>query len=61
MLEKFNEGESKKHRPKLRKTRNKLERLHANLTKRLSSSKSPLKRTHWEAGSILIDGIDKSR
>ena len=40
----------KKHRPKLKKIKNKVDKLNEKLTKRLTTSKSPLKRTHWESG-----------
>jgi hypothetical protein len=39
-----------KHRPRLRKVKSKEERSRLNQTKRLSSSISPLKRTHWNSG-----------
>ena len=37
-------------RRRMRKTKNKKERMKDKLTKRLSSLNSPLKRTHWESG-----------
>ena len=45
-LKSLTRASQKKHRPKLKKTKNKLERLHAKMTKRLSLSNSPVKRTH---------------
>jgi hypothetical protein len=39
-----------KHRRRLRKRKNKLERGRSKMTRRLSSTKSPLKRTHWNDG-----------
>jgi hypothetical protein len=39
-----------KRRPKLRTTKSKEERSLAKLTKKLSSSRNPLKRTHWNSG-----------
>ena len=40
----------KKSRMKLRKLRNKLERMNIKMTKRLVSPLCPIKRTHWNDG-----------
>ena len=40
----------KKRRRKLRKLRNKLERMNIKMTKRLVSLFCPIKRTHWNGG-----------
>ena len=50
-----------KKRLKLKKTKNKLKRIQAIITKRLSSSLSPLKRTHWNNGKRSRGFKDKSK
>jgi hypothetical protein len=48
-------------RLKLKKTKNKLERLQAKITKRLCSSRSPLKRKHWNSGKRSRGFKEKSK
>jgi hypothetical protein len=54
--EEYNDGEKfvrtkfRKHRPKLKRVKSKEERSHSKQTKKPSSSKRPLKRTHWNSG-----------
>jgi len=49
----FRSKRRKKNMRKVRNVRNNMVRMKAKLTKRLSSIKSPLKRTHWENGKRL--------
>jgi hypothetical protein len=48
--EKFVRTKFREHRPKLKRVKSKEERSHSKQTKKLSSSKRPLKRTHWNSG-----------
>jgi hypothetical protein len=48
--EEFVNPKSGKRRPKLRRVKSKEERSHSKQTRKLSSSKSPLKQTHWNSG-----------
>jgi len=49
----------KKHRPKLKKTKSKVDRLNEKLTKRMSTSKSHRRECIGKVKSVLVGGIDE--
>ena len=48
--EEFVNQKTRKHRRKLKRVKSKEERSHSKQTRKLSSSKRPLKQTHWNSG-----------